>query len=200
MFSLFPRAIDVTCSRQVHTLVARSVSKAIPTTRPYELKFKQLTVSGCPVAELQSLIPSVSEIIKLSFNVNFTISDLKIFDYLFFCYLHFLDDTQPAEKNPFVVGCLTIRQNYIWNFGVHPHFRERKIGTKLLNNVLIHLNSQQRPCYLYVLQENTLAASFYLKNGFEYVKTHKNDYVDNPSSVHSERLMVRYPMALKSGL
>mmetsp|Transcript_4653 Transcript_4653/g.7476 ORF Transcript_4653/g.7476 Transcript_4653/m.7476 type:complete len:213 (+) Transcript_4653:214-852(+) len=146
------------------------------------------------VEKFQSMKSSISQWFQTAFPGNPFESCLAGMEYLV-VYLQKIPDGSLVP-----IGSLTLRNNTVWNFSVHPLMRSKGIGTLMLQSTLQFLVQEYRSkidagetpllekCYLYVLPNNHRATKLYSSLGFQFIMTDGGkSYVINPRD--SGRLM-----------
>ncbi|QKF94607.1 acetyltransferase GNAT [Fadolivirus algeromassiliense] len=102
-----------------------------------------------------------------------------------------------AEENNKLIGYIIGQINpkeenyHIMSIGIDLDYRNKGIGTMLINNVIELLKSQLNNITLYVHTENINAVKFYEKNGFTTIETLINYYEGNLKSKSQDAYKMR---------
>lgn len=101
--------------------------------------------------------------------------------------------TKVAALRGKIIGYICVEhimdEGHILNLAVHPDFRRRSIGTKLMEEVMDELKKNDcRYLYLEVRVSNLGARKFYERSGFRVVGIRKNYYA---SPIADAALMMR---------
>lgn len=93
-------------------------------------------------------------------------------------------EVQEGIKPPVIVAMivlwLIVDEAHIGTFAVHPDFRRKGIGQKLLAAALIEAEKAGiKTCFLEVRRSNTAAQELYEKFGFQVVSVRNHYYRDN---------------------
>lgn len=92
----------------------------------------------------------------------------------------FLIYTNPAEDQ--VLGYIIFSPDgHIISIAVHPHYRRKGIGTKLIERAI--KNSGTKRVWAEVRRSNKVAQAFYSHLGFEFVDVVKNYYGDEDALI-----------------
>lgn len=105
------------------------------------------------------------------------------FMYFYSCYIHPQIKVFKATIKKKIIGFIIIREEeasiHILNLAVHPNYRNKKVGTDIINFIIDLYKNKFNKFYLEVRINNSVAISLYKKFGFKIEKLLKNYYGEN---------------------